>query len=147
MDRDWNAPNSAIVAEFRANNGRVGGYFADNPLLLLTTTGARSGQRRVNPLGYRRDGDRYVVFGTVAGSPRHPDWYYNVLAHPEVEVEAGGVRFPARAVLVTGVEGKRLLAQHAAENPAWATYLSMASREIPAIGSHRVEQRRSSDSG
>ncbi|HUH72204.1 MAG TPA: nitroreductase/quinone reductase family protein [Mycobacterium sp.] len=80
--RDWNAQNREVIAEFRAKKGQVGGYFADKPLLLLTTTGARSGQRRINPLGYRLDGDRYIVFGTVAGSPRHPDWYYNVLAIP-----------------------------------------------------------------
>jgi deazaflavin-dependent oxidoreductase (nitroreductase family) len=137
MQRDWNAQNRQVVAEFRANQGRVGGYFADKPLLLLTTTGARSGRRRVNPLGYLRDGDSYVVFGTVAGSPRHPDWYYNVLAHPEVEVELAGERFPATTVVVTGPERDRLCALHAANNPGWGSYLSMASREIPVIALQR----------
>ena len=135
--RDWNIQNRDVIAEFRANEGRVGGYFADKPLLLLTTTGARSGQRRVNPLGYRRDGDRYVVFGTVAGSPRHPDWYYNVLAHPEVEVEVDGERFAATAVVVDSPGRERLCAQHAAENPDWATYLTVARRRIPVIALHR----------
>jgi deazaflavin-dependent oxidoreductase (nitroreductase family) len=115
--RDWNVQNRQVIAEFRANNGQVGGYFADKPLLLLTTTGARSGRRRVNPLGYLCDGDSYVVFGTVAGSPRHPDWYYNVLAHPEVEVEVDDGRFPATAVVVTGPERDRLCGLHAAHNP------------------------------
>lgn len=138
MQRDWNFQNRQVIAQFRANNGWVGGYFADKPLLLLSTTGARSGQRRVNPLGYLRDGDNYVVFGTVAGSPRHPDWYYNVLAHPEVDVEIANERFPATAVVVTGPERDRLAALHAANNPGWAQYLSMTSREIPVI----VLQRR-----
>jgi deazaflavin-dependent oxidoreductase (nitroreductase family) len=131
--RDWNAQNRHVIAEFRSNQGRVGGYFADKPLLLLTTTGARSGRRRINPLDYRRDVDRYVVFGTVAGSPRTPDWYYNVLAHPEVDVEVNGESFPATAFAVTGAERERLIAEHAAEHPAWAAYSSMTPREIPVI--------------
>lgn len=107
------------------------------PLLLLTTTGARSGQRRVNPLGYRRDGDRYVVFGTVAGSPRHPDWYYNVLAHAAVEVEVAGECFAATAVVVDSPDRERLCAQHAAQNPDWARYLTMAQRHVPVIALQR----------
>jgi deazaflavin-dependent oxidoreductase (nitroreductase family) len=106
-------------------------------LLLLTTTGARSGRRRVNPLGYLRDGDNYVVFGTVAGSPRHPDWYYNVLAHPEVEVELAGEHFAAIAAVVAGAARARLCALHAAKNPGWGGYLSMTSREIPVIALQR----------
>jgi deazaflavin-dependent oxidoreductase (nitroreductase family) len=132
--RDWNAQNRRVINEFRNNKGRVGGYFADKPLLLLTSTGARSGRRRVNPLGYRRDGDSYVVFGTVAGSLRTPDWYYNVLAHPEVDVEVNGDRFPAVALVVTGAVRERLMAEHAAEHPDWAVYLSMTSREVPVVG-------------
>jgi deazaflavin-dependent oxidoreductase (nitroreductase family) len=135
--RNWNAQNRQVIAEFRANKGRVSGYFADKPLLLLTTTGARSGQLRINPLGYRREGEGYVVFATVAGSPRHPDWYYNVLAHPEVEVEVAGDRFPAIAIPVSGTERERLCAQHAAEHPEWGQYLSMSSREIPVIALQR----------
>src|SRR5205807_10461758 len=131
--RDWNAQNLHIINEFHNNQGRVGGYFADKPLLLLTTTGARSGRRRVNPLGYRRDGDSYVVFGTVAGSPRTPDWYYNVLAHPDVYVEVNDESFPATALAVAGAERERLLAEHAAEHPDWAVYLSMTSREVPVV--------------
>jgi deazaflavin-dependent oxidoreductase (nitroreductase family) len=137
MQRDWNVQNRQVIAEFRANRGWVGGYFADKPLLLLTTTGARSGQRRVNPLGYLRDGEDYVVFGTVAGSPRHPDWYYNVLAHPEVEVEIADERFSAKAAVVTGAVRDRLCALHAAKNPGWGEYLSMTSREIPVIALQR----------
>ena len=135
--RDWNAQNREVIAEFRAKKGQVGGYFADKPLLLLTTTGARSGQRRINPLGYRLDGDRYIVFGTVAGSPRHPDWYYNVLAHPQVQVEVARDSFPATAVAVNGPERERLCAQHAAEHPEWGQYLKMTSRDIPVIALQR----------
>lgn len=132
--RDWNAQNRHVINEFRSSQGKVGGYFADKPLLLpTTTTGARSGRRRVNPLGYRRDGSSYVVFGTVAGSTRTPDWYCNILAHPEVDVEMNGERFPATALAVTGAERERLMAEHVAEHPDWAVYLSMTSREIPVI--------------
>jgi deazaflavin-dependent oxidoreductase (nitroreductase family) len=135
--RDWNAQNRQVIAEFRGNNGRVGGYFADKPLLLLTTVGARSGQRRINPLGYRHDGDRVIVFGTVAGSPRQPDWFYNVLAHPQVEVELEGESFSATAVPVQGPERQRLCAEHAAQYPAWRKYLSTTSREVPVVALHR----------
>jgi deazaflavin-dependent oxidoreductase (nitroreductase family) len=137
VERDWSVQNRQVIAEFRANHGRVGGYFADKPLLLLTTTGARSGQRRTNPLGYRLDGDQYVVFGTVAGSQRHPDWYYNVLADPQVDVEVAGEAFSATAALITGPNQQRLCAEHAAEHPEWGQYLSMTSRQIPVIALRR----------
>jgi deazaflavin-dependent oxidoreductase (nitroreductase family) len=135
--RDWNAQNRQVIAEFRANNGRVGGYFAGKPLLLLTTVGARSGQRRINPLGYRPDGERYIVFGTVAGSPRHPDWYYNVLAHPRVEVELADEAFSATAMPLRGPERQRLCAEHAAQYPDWGRYLSKTSREVPVVALYR----------
>ena len=83
---DWNA---AIVAEFRANGGKVGGQFEGSPLLLLHTVGARSGQQRVNPMMYRRVGGNYAVFASKAGAPTNPDWYYNLKAHPEVSAEIG----------------------------------------------------------
>ncbi len=84
---DVHAWNQAIIAEFRANGGQVGGQFEGAPLLLLHTTGARTGQPRVNPLAYTRDGERYVVIASKGGAPTNPDWYYNVVAHPRVTVE------------------------------------------------------------
>jgi deazaflavin-dependent oxidoreductase (nitroreductase family) len=87
MPRDRSMQNRLIIAEFRASRGEIGGYFADKPLLLVTTIGAKTGIRRTNPLRYLKDGDRYVVFGSVVGEPKNPDWYYNLVAHPDVVVE------------------------------------------------------------
>src|SRR6476619_6632725 len=83
---DW---NRAIIEEFRANGGKVGGGFDGAPMLLLHTTGAKTGAARVNPMVYRRDGDRYVVFASKAGAPTNPDWYHNLVAHPDVAIEVG----------------------------------------------------------
>jgi deazaflavin-dependent oxidoreductase (nitroreductase family) len=132
-ERDWNTQNRLIIAEFRANQGRVGGYFADKPLLLLTTTGARTGKRRTNPLGYLSDAGRYVVFASVVGEPRNPDWYYNVRANPEAFIEVGTDSFPATAEQATGTERQRLFDRHAAAHPQWAQYQTRTTRPIPVI--------------
>ncbi len=98
---DW---NRAIIDEFRGNEGKVGGQFAGAPLVLLSTTGARSGKQRTHPLVYLADGDRLVVFASKGGAPTSPDWYHNLVAHPEVSVEAGAESYPATAVVITGEE-------------------------------------------
>jgi deazaflavin-dependent oxidoreductase (nitroreductase family) len=110
MPRDMRAFNEALVAEFRANGGKLSGQLANSSLLLLTTTGARSGRPRVTPLGYVRDGERYAVIAANDGAPRHPDWYHNLLAHPQVVVEIGAERFDAMARVATGAERERLIA-------------------------------------
>ena len=126
--------NQAMIAEFRANGGKVGGQFANAPLLLLTTTGAKSGQLRTNPLVYVTDGDRIVVFASKGGAPGNPDWYHNLLAHPTVTVERGTERFQARATPVTdGPERDRLYAKVVAINPGFADYERKTTRKIPAI--------------
>ena len=81
--------NEDTIDEFRANGGKVGGMFDGVPLLLLTTTGAKSGATRVNPLAFFQDGDRYIIIASYAGAPKNPPWYYNLVAHPEVGVEVG----------------------------------------------------------
>ena len=91
--------NRQIIEEFRVHEGHVGGPFEDTPLLLLTTTGAKSGQRHVNPLVYLADGERLFVFAAKNGAPTNPDWYYNLRAHPTVTVEVGTERFVATAVI------------------------------------------------
>ncbi len=91
--------NQRIIEEFRANDGRVGGRFAGNRLLLLHSIGAKSGQRRVNPLVTLEDDGRFIIVASKAGAPTHPDWYYNLKANPDVEVEYGVERFPARATV------------------------------------------------
>ncbi len=92
--RDW---NQQVIAEFRANAGKVGGMFEGAPMMLLTTTGAKSGQSRVAPLVYTTDNDRYVIIASKGGAPTNPDWFHNLRANPEVTVEVGTETFNARA--------------------------------------------------
>ena len=100
--------NQKIIEEFRANDGKVGGFFADNTLLLLHTIGAKSGKERINPLATFEDGDRLVVVASKGGAPSDPDWYFNVLANPVVNVEYGTESFQARADTTTEPERTRL---------------------------------------
>src|SRR5262245_49363786 len=89
--------NARLIEEYRANGGQLSGQLANSQILLLTTTGAKTSQERVTPMGYRLDGERIVVIAADAGADKHPDWYYNLLAHPHVTVEVGAERFPAHA--------------------------------------------------
>src|SRR5579859_3982326 len=107
---DW---NRRIIEEFRMHEGKVGGQFEGTPLLLLTTTGAKSGQQRVNPLTYLLDSGRLFVFAAKGGSPTNPDWYHNLVAHPHVIVEIGTERFEAAAVQVLGEERDQIYAREA----------------------------------
>lgn len=130
---DWNAMNEPIVTEFRANGGKITGRFATSPLLLLTTTGARSGQARTTPLVYTTDGDRFVVIASKGGAPTHPDWYHNLVTHPEVTLEVGAETFPARAVVAEGTERQRLFDHQAAQMPFFAEYQQRVARQIPVV--------------
>lgn len=125
--------NARIIAEFRANGGRVGGPFENMTLLLLHHTGARTGTERINPLAYLADGDRYVVFASKAGAPTNPDWYHNLKAHPEVTLEVGTETKRAVAREATGSERDRLFAAMAERNPNFAEYERKTDRIIPAI--------------
>ena len=132
---DWNA---RIIDEFRANGGRVGGQFEGAPLLLLHTTGARSGAERVNPMMYLDlDGHRYV-FASKAGADTHPDWYHNAVARPEVTVEAGDETYPAVAVVVTGPDRDRVYAEQASRYPGFAEYAAKTTRVIPVVELQRL---------
>lgn len=132
--------NQSVIAEYRANGGKVGGPFANTPLLLLHTVGAKSGQARTNPLAYVTDGDRLMIIASKGGSDSHPDWYYNVLANPIVSVELGKEKFKARATAVTqGPERDRLYAKMVARNPGFADYEKKAKRKIPAILLERLD--------
>jgi deazaflavin-dependent oxidoreductase (nitroreductase family) len=133
-----------IIAEFRANGGRVGGMFEGADLVLLTTVGARSGARRTTPLGCAYDGDRVLVFASNAGADRHPAWYHNLLAHSRVEVETGdgdgGVRvLTARAEPLTGGERDRAYARQARRVPAYGDYQRRTGRVIPVIALHPLD--------
>jgi deazaflavin-dependent oxidoreductase (nitroreductase family) len=126
--------NRDVIAEFRGNGGRVGGRFATVDLALITTTGARSGQPRTSPVVYFRDGDGIFVIASAAGSPRHPDWYRNLVAHPELTVEIGTKSFPARAQEIpAGPEYERLFALAIAAQPGFADYREKAGRPIPVL--------------
>ena len=126
--------NDQIIAEFRANGGKVGGPFAGRPLLLLHTTGAKSGQPRTNPLAYRADSDRLLVIASKGGAPSNPDWYYNLLANPDVVVEVGDEKFPVRATAVTEEpERSRMFAKMVEQMPGFADYERNTSRKIPVV--------------
>lgn len=126
--------NRAVIEEFRANHGAVGGGFAGAPVVLLTTTGAKSGKKRVNPLVGFVDGGTLYVVASKAGAPTNPDWYHNLLAHPEVEVEFGDDRFAATAVpIVSGPERDRLYAIQVAAQPTFADYEKATTRVIPIV--------------
>lgn len=127
---DYNAP---IIEEFRANEGRVGGSFEGASMLLLHTTGAKSGQPRVNPLVYLPDGDRYVVFGSKGGAPTNPDWYHNLIANPDVTIEVGTSTIAVRAREITGPERDELYARQVERRASFAEYPKKTDRLIPAI--------------
>lgn len=130
--------NQHIIAEFRANGGKVGGLFADTPLLLLTTIGAKSGQSRTTPLAYTTDSNRFIVIASKAGAPTNPDWYHNLLANSVVTVEVGTERFQAQAVAAEGQERERLYNQMAERLPQFAEYQRKTSRQIPLIVLERI---------
>jgi deazaflavin-dependent oxidoreductase (nitroreductase family) len=125
--------NAGIIEEFRANEGKVGGPFDGAPLLLLHTTGARSGAERVNPLMYLPDDDRHVVFASKGGAPTHPDWYHNVVAHPTVTVEVGSERFDARATVASDEERDELYGRQASRYPQFQRYQDGTDRVIPVV--------------
>ena len=136
---ELNDLNAQIIAEFRANGGRVGGRFEGATLLLLHTTGARSGKKRVNPLVCAADGDRLLVFASKAGAPTHPDWYHNLVANPRVTVEVGEETYAATASTLEGEERDRIYAIQAARSPIFAEYQQKAGdRAIPIVALHRT---------
>lgn len=130
MSGDFNAQT---IAEFRRNHGEVGGYFKGAPLLLLYTVGARSSKPRVNPMMYLRDGERYVVFASKGGAPRNPDWYYNLKAHPGVQVEVGDEKIDAHAEEAFGAERDRLYRRQSELYPRFADYQRKTKRSIPVV--------------
>jgi deazaflavin-dependent oxidoreductase (nitroreductase family) len=126
--------DAELIEQFRANDGRLlTGPFAGRTLLLLTTTGAKTGRSLTKPLAFSRDGDRYVVIASKAGSPTNPAWYHNLVANPRVVVEVGPERFEAQASVAEGVERERLYAQQAGALPVFADYQRRTSRQIPVI--------------
>ena len=127
---DW---NTGIIAEFRANAGKVGGQFEGAPLLLLHSTGAKSGQERVNPMMYLADGDSYVVFASKAGAPTSPDWYHNLVANPDASIEVGESTINVVAHVAEGETRDRLWSQQKELYPGFAEYEAKTTRQIPVV--------------
>ena len=125
--------NQQIIEEFRANHGKLGGGFSGAPMLLLHTTGAKSGKERVNPLAYQADGEHYVVFASKGGAPTNPDWFHNVRANPRVTVELGDETFPADARVAEGEEHDRLWSRQKEIMPGFADYETKTTRVIPVV--------------
>ena len=125
--------NTAVIEEFRANGGKVGGHWEGRDLLLLTTTGRKSGRKHTTPMVYTRDGDRLLVYASKAGAPAHPDWYLNLVANPRVVVEVGGDRYDARATPLEGEERDRAFAEQVARNPVFGEYAAKTDRVIPVV--------------
>lgn len=134
---DW---NKQIIEEFRANQGKVGGRYADMTLLLLHTTGARSGEPRLNPVAYTRDGERYVIIASKGGAPDNPGWYHNLVANPRVKVEVGTEAFAALAEVAQEPERTRLFEQMAARHSFFTEYQKRAERVIPVVALTRIPE-------
>jgi deazaflavin-dependent oxidoreductase (nitroreductase family) len=128
--QDWNA---GIIEEFRAQEGKLGGGFSGAPVLLLHTTGARSGAERVHPMMYLEDAGHVYVFASKSGADTNPDWYHNLVAHPDVTVELGADTFRATAAPIEGAERDRLYDLQKQRYPAFAEYEAKTSRVIPVV--------------
>jgi deazaflavin-dependent oxidoreductase (nitroreductase family) len=131
--------NASIIDEFRANEGKVGGPFEGAPMLLLHTTGRRSGTARVNPLVYSPQGDRMVIFASKGGAPTHPDWYRNLVAQPDTTVEVGTDTVAVHARELEGDEYRDLFDRITAVFPGLAEYQAKTSRRIPLIMLERAD--------
>lgn len=128
-----NEANQRIIDEFRANEGKVGGRFEGKTLLLLHTKGARSGEERINPVAYVKDGGRFVVIASKGGAPTNPDWYYNILANPLITVEVGTQQFQACAAVATEPERTSLYNKMVEMMPGFDDYRRKTTRQIPVI--------------
>ncbi len=133
---DW---NKQVIEEFHANGGKVGGQFEGMNIVLLHTVGAKSNQERINPLAYFKDGDNYVIIASKAGAPSNPDWYYNILAHPDVSLEVGTEHFKAHATVPERQERDRIFAEVAQKAPGFGKYQENNPRIIPVVVLERVK--------
>ena len=132
---DW---NKQVIAEFRANGGKVGGPFEGANILLLHHIGARSGAERIAPLGYIADGDRMLIIASKGGLPTNPDWYHNLKANPRIDVEVGTETFPVTAEELSRVERDEKWPMITAVAPGYADYQTKTSRVIPVFALSRV---------
>ena len=125
--------NRKVIDEFRTNEGKVGGPFEGAPVLLLTSTGAKSGERRTTPVVYQPDGDRMVIFASKAGAPENPAWYHNLRANSTATVEVGNDTVEVEAVITDGDERERLFSKQKVLMPQFADYEKKTERQIPVV--------------
>lgn len=139
MGMDFNEWNKGIIAEFRANGGKVGGQFEGADMIIIQTTGAKTGATRVNPLVRLDEGGSTYVIASKGGAPDNPDWYHNLVANPEITVELGTETFPARATVVEDeAERARLYAEQAKRFDSFNDYEKMTTRKIPVVKIERI---------
>ncbi|MFJ3516445.1 MULTISPECIES: nitroreductase/quinone reductase family protein [unclassified Streptomyces] len=139
--------NHTVIEEFRANAGRVGGPFEGSELILLTTTGARSGKPHTTPLGFAREGGVLLVVGSAGGADRHPDWYRNLLARPLVQVETGTEEYEAVAVPAEGALRDELFARIVRAEPGYGEYQARTRRVIPVVALQRTHEAAPGEGG
>jgi deazaflavin-dependent oxidoreductase (nitroreductase family) len=132
---DW---NQQIIAEFRANAGKVGGPFEGAPMVLVQHKGARTGTERTTPLMYLPDGDDIVIFASKAGAPDNPDWYHNLLANPETTAELGTETVAVRARVAQGDERDDLWTRQKQAYPQFQGYEDATDRVIPVVVLERI---------
>jgi deazaflavin-dependent oxidoreductase (nitroreductase family) len=125
--------NRQVIEEFRANGGKVGGRHEGRPLLLLHTTGAKTGQSRINPVMYQAVGDDLAVFATHGGAPASPDWYHNLVAHPRTTVEVGSETFEVNARVAERDERDPIWTRQKEQYPIFAEYEQRTTRQIPVV--------------
>ena len=130
---DLNPFNRQIVEEFRANGGKVGGPFEGAPVLVLHSTGARSGQERLAPVVYQDLGDRWAIFASKAGADTNPDWYHNLVAQPEASIEIGTERLPVTARVLDDAERQPIWDAQKSAMPGFAEYEAKTVRTIPVV--------------
>lgn len=130
---DMNEFNCQVIAEFRANGGKVGGPFQGAPMVLVHHTGARSGTERVTPLVYQALDRGYAVFASKGGAPDDPDWYHNLRANPDTEIEVGEEVLPVRARTAEDDERERIWEKQKRDFPSFAEYEANTDRTIPVV--------------
>jgi len=135
---DRNTHNQNVTDEFRANAGKVGGRYEGRPVLLLHDIGAKSGVTRIHPLAYQPVGDSFAIFASKGGAPTNPDWYHNLVAHPNVTVEVGAETVPVKARVTEGEERERIWTIQKEQYPNFAEYEKRTTRQIPVILLERV---------
>ena len=142
MSSTYNDFNRSLIKDFREHGGKAtSGPFKGRDLIIITTKGAKSGEKRESPLVYTRDGDKYVIVASKGGAPTNPNWYHNLVAHPEVTVEVGDEKFKARARTAGDDQYERLYQNHARNMPAFNEYRQRTTRKIPVVILERIDPK------